>query len=44
MDFMGVTEVRLDVTGEPECQLTNLNENARKIIAILGGRCVNYYA
>jgi hypothetical protein len=24
--------------------LTNLNENARKIIAILGGKCENYYA
>jgi transposase len=44
MDFMGVIEVRLNVPGEPERQLTNLNENARKIIAILGGRCENYYA
>ena len=44
MDFLGVIEVRLNVPGEPERQLTNLNENARKIIAILGGRCVNYYA
>jgi len=44
MDFMGVIEVKLNVPGEPERQLTNLNENARKIIAILGGRCVNYYA
>jgi hypothetical protein len=32
-----------NVPGEPERKLTNLNENARKIIAILGGRCVNYY-
>jgi transposase len=44
MDFMGIIEVRLNVPGEPERQLTNLNENARKIIAILGGRCENYYA
>jgi len=44
MDFMGVIEVKLNVPGEPERQLTNLNENARKIIAILGGRCENYYA
>jgi transposase len=35
MDFMGVMEVKLNVPGEPERQLTNLNENARKIIAIL---------
>ena len=44
MDFMGVIEVTMDVQGEPERQLTNLNENARKIIAILGGKCENYYA
>ena len=44
MDFIGVIEVTLNVPGEPERQLTNLNENARKIIAILGGRCENYYA
>lgn len=44
MDFMGIIEVRLNVPGEPERQLTNLNENARKIITILGGRCENYYA
>jgi transposase len=44
MDFMGVIEVKLNVPGEPERQLTNLNENARKIIAILGGKCENYYA
>lgn len=44
MDFMGVIEVRLNVAGEPDRQLTNLNENARKIIAILGGTCENYYA
>ncbi len=39
MDFMGVIEVRVNIPGEPERQLTNLNENTRKIIAILGGRC-----
>ena len=44
MDFMGVIEVTMDVQGGPERQLTNLNENARKIIAILGGKCENYYA
>jgi transposase len=44
MDFMGVIEVKFNMRGEPERQLTNLNENARKIIAILGGRCVNYCA
>ena len=44
MEFMGVIEVRMNVPGQPERQLTNLNENARKIIAILGGRCENYYA
>jgi transposase len=43
-DFLGVTEVKVDVHGEMEVQLTNLKENARKIITILGGRCVNYYA
>ena len=41
MDFMGVIEVMLNVSGEPERQLTNLNENARKIITIPGGRCEN---
>jgi hypothetical protein len=40
---MGVIEVRMNVPGQPERQLTNLNENARKIIAILWGRCENYY-
>jgi hypothetical protein len=44
MDFMGVIEVKLNVPGEPERQLTDLNENARKINAIFGGRCENYYA
>ncbi len=44
MDFTGVIEVKLNMPGEPERQLTNLNENARKIIAILGGKCENYYA
>jgi len=44
MEFMGVIEVRMNVPGQPERQLTNLNENARKIIAILRGRCENYYA
>jgi len=44
MEFMGVIEVRMNVPGQPERQLTNLNENARKIIAILGGRFENYYA
>lgn len=43
-DFLGVTEVKVDVHGETEVQLTNLNENTRKIISILGGRCKNYYA
>jgi hypothetical protein len=35
MDFIGVSEVKLNVTGVPERQLTNLNENAKKIITIL---------
>lgn len=43
-DFLGVTEVKVDVHGEMEVQLTNLNENARRIISILGGGCENYYA
>ena len=43
-DFLGVTEVKVNIHGEMEVQLTNLNENSRKIIAILGGRCENYYA
>jgi transposase len=43
-DFIGVTEVKVDIFGAMEVQLTNLNENARKILAILGGRCENYYA
>jgi Transposase len=43
-DFIGITEVKVDIHGEMEVQLTNLNENARKIITILGGRCENYYA
>ena len=42
-DFMGVTEVKVDISGVVEVQLTNLNENARKILAILGRRCENYY-
>ena len=42
-DFLGVTEVKVETQGEKEMQLTNLNENARKIISILGGRCENYY-
>ena len=29
---------------EAKRQLTNLNENARKIIAILGGSCEKHYA
>ena len=44
MEFVGDIEVRMYVPGQPERKLTNLNENARKIIAILGGRCENYYA
>jgi hypothetical protein len=44
MEFMGVIEVWMNVPGQPERQLTNLIENASKIIAILGGRCENYYA
>ena len=44
MDFAGVIEVKLNIPGEPERQLTNLNENTRKIIAILGGTCEKYYA
>jgi hypothetical protein len=44
MDFAGVIEVKLNIPGEPERQLTNLNENIRKIIAILGGTCEKYYA
>jgi len=43
-DFLGVTEVKADISGMREVQLTNLNQNARKILAILGGRCENYYA
>lgn len=43
-DFLSVTEVKVDVHGEIEVQLTNLNENTRKILSILGGRCENYYA
>jgi len=43
-DFLGVTEVKVNIHGEMDVQLTNLNENSRKIIAILGGRCENYYA
>ena len=43
-DFLGVTEVKADISGKREVQLTNLNQNARKILAILGGRCENYYA
>jgi hypothetical protein len=43
MEFMGFIEVMMNMPGQQERQLTNLNENARKIIAILGGRCENYY-
>ncbi len=43
-DFLGVTEVKADISGKMEVQLTNLNENERKIIDILGGRCKKYYA
>jgi len=43
-DFLGVTEVKADSSGEMEVQLTNFNETARKIIAILGGSCENYYS
>ncbi|KUG19024.1 mobile element protein [hydrocarbon metagenome] len=43
-DFLGVIEVKVDIHGAREVQLTNLNESARKIIAILGGRCEYYYA
>ena len=43
-DFLGVTEVKADSSGEMEVQLTNFNENARKIIAILGRSCENYYS
>jgi hypothetical protein len=44
MEFMGIIEVRMHVPGEPKRQLTNINENARKIIAILWGRYETYYA
>jgi len=44
MDFMGIIEVKLNIPGEPERQLTNLNENTRKILAVLGGGCEKYYA
>ena len=43
MDFMGVIEVKVNVHGEQDMQLTNLNPNARKILAILGGACEKYY-
>jgi len=44
MEFVGVMAVRMNVPGQPERPLTNLNENARKIIAILEGRCENFCA
>jgi transposase len=42
MEFTGVIEVKIDMSGASERQLTNLNENMRKIITLLGGRCEKY--
>ena len=43
MDFVGVVDMTVQIGDEEYRQIANLNENAVKIIGLLGKSCEKYY-